>query len=214
MITVTVGNYVTASAGALTTINSTNPIYVAFPLEANDYDELTRIDGSASVKRKVEYIFSSGKKYPVTGVQDFYDNKVYESTGTIKMRATFKNINDQLIAGDYGKAIIYATKVDPTPTIPTKAIQENQEGKYVYVIDKNDIPKLVYVTVYGQNGDYSIIKAGLSIGDRIAVGGLQQIIPGSPVKIVSSDSELTHKKKDNFFIKVLRKIKHLVKGNK
>ena len=130
------------------------------------------------------------------------------------MRATFKNLNDQLIAGDYGKAIIYATKVDPTPTIPTKAIQENQEGKYVYVIDKNDIPKLVYVTVYGQNGDYSIIKAGLSIGDRIAVGGLQQIIPGSPVKIVSSDSELTHKKKDNFFIKVLRKIKHLVKGNK
>lgn len=214
MITVTVGNYVTASAGALTTINSTDPIYVAFPLEANDYDELTRIDGSASVKRKVEYIFSSGKKYPITGVQDFYDNKVDESTGTIKMRATFKNLNDQLIAGDYGKAIIYATKVDPTPTIPTKAIQENQEGKYVYVIDKNDIPKLVYVTVYGQNGDYSIIKAGLSIGDRIAVGGLQQIIPGSPVKIVSSDSELTHKKKDNFFIKVLKKIKHLVKGNK
>jgi len=214
MITVTVGNYVTASAGALTTINSTDPIYVAFPLEANDYDELTRIDGSASVKRKVEYMFSSGKKYPLTGVQDFYDNKVDESTGTIKMRATFKNLNDQLIAGDYGRAIIYATKVDPSPVIPSKAIQDNQEGKYVYVVDKNNIPKLVYVTVYGQDGDDSIIKAGVEIGDRIVVGGLQQVIPGSPVKIVSSEADLTKPEKTNIFIKILRKIKRLLKGNK
>ncbi|MCD8378326.1 MAG: efflux RND transporter periplasmic adaptor subunit, partial [Candidatus Gastranaerophilales bacterium] len=197
MITVTVGNYVTVNSGALTTLYSTDPIYVSFPLEANDYDELTRIDGSAGVHRKVEYIFSSGKKYPLTGVQDFYDNKVDESTGTIKVRATFKNINDQLIAGDYGRAVIYASKSDPSPVVPSKAIQDNQEGKYVYVLDKDNIPKLVYITVYGQDGDNSIIKTGLSIGDRVVVGGLQQVIPGRPVKIVSAETEIKHTQKTN-----------------
>ena len=214
MITVTVGNYVTVNAGSLTTIYSTDPIYVAFPLEANDYNDLVRIDGSSVIHRKVEYIFSSGKKYPLTGVQDFHDNKVDESTGTIKMRATFKNLNDQLIAGDYGKAVIYATKADPSPIIPTKAIQENQEGKFIYVLDEEKLPKLSYVTVYGQDGDYSIIKSGVSIGDRIITGGLLQIIPGNPIKIVSSENGLTGTKKQGLFSKILRKLKRILKGSR
>ena len=37
IINVTVGNYVSPSSGALTTINSTNPIYVTFPLDSNDF---------------------------------------------------------------------------------------------------------------------------------------------------------------------------------
>ena len=209
MITVTVGNYVRTNAGTLTTINSTNPMYVTFPLEANDFNELVRIDGSVNINRKVEYIFSSGEKYPLNGIQDFHDNKVDESTGTITMRATFDNPNDKLIAGDYGKAIIYATKTDPAPIIPTKAIQENQEGKYVYVVDKDNIPTLTYIKVMEQEGDYSLIKEGLKIGDRIAVGGLQQIIPGTPAKIVSAIQEETPKK-PNIFIRFLRKLKHLI----
>lgn len=215
MITVTVGNYVTMNAGALTTINSVDPIYVTFPIEANDYNELTRIDGSANVNRRVEYIFSSGKKYQLDGVQDFYDNKIDEATGTIKMRATFKNLNNQLIAGDYGRAVIYATKKDPSPIIPSNAIQENQEGKYVYKLNKDNIPELVYVTLYEQDGDNSIIKTGITIGDKIVTGGIQQVIPGNPVKIVSTiDTPNQTTKKPNVFVRLLRKIKHLLKGNK
>ena len=210
MITVTVGNYVRMNAGSLTTINSVNPMYVAFPIEANDFNELVRIDGSPNVKRKVEYIFSNGKKYEIEGVQDFFDNKVDEASGTITLRATFKNDNYQLMAGDYGRARIYATKTDPTPIIPTKAIQENQEGKYIYVVDENNVPKLKYIKVLEHQGDYSLIKEGVSIGERIVVGGLQQIIPGAPAKIVDKLPE-QQEKKPNIFIRLLRKIKRILK---
>ncbi|MBQ7126281.1 efflux RND transporter periplasmic adaptor subunit, partial [bacterium] len=44
IIDVTVGNYVSPSTGSLTTINSTNPIYVTFPLSSEDYTELSTID--------------------------------------------------------------------------------------------------------------------------------------------------------------------------
>jgi RND family efflux transporter MFP subunit len=212
MITVTVGNYVTMNAGALTTINSVNPIYVTFPLEANDYNELVRIDGTSNIHRKVEYIFSSGEKYQQNGVQDFYDNKIDEATGTIKMRATFQNVGDKLIAGDYGKAIIYATRKDATPVIPSNCIQENQEGKYIYKMNKNNIPELVYIKLYEQDGDNSIVKEGVEIGDRIVVGGIQQVIPGNPVKIVSQLADTQQNKKPNIFVRLFRKIKRLLKG--
>ena len=47
IIDVTVGNYVTPSSGSLTTINSTNPIYVTFPLSSEDYAALSSIDKKA-----------------------------------------------------------------------------------------------------------------------------------------------------------------------
>ncbi len=210
MITVTVGNYVSMNSGPLTTLYSTNPIYVTFPLEATAFNDLARIDGTARVKRKVEFVFSSGEKYPIEGVQDFYDNKVDESTGTIKMRATFNNANDKLISGDYGKIIIYSTKTTPVPIVPSKAILDNQEGKYVYKIGENNLPELTYVKVDGLEGHNSIISSGIEIGDKIVVGGIQEVIPGVPVKIVNELKAPQHK--DSFFKKVLRKLKRIVKG--
>ena len=213
MITVTVGNYVRMNSGYLTTINSVNPMYVTFPLEANDFNELVRIDGGTNVKRRVVYVFSNGTKYEVEGVQDFFDNKVDVASGTITLRATFKNDNGRLMAGDYGRAIIYATKTDPVPVIPTKAIQENQEGSYVYKVDSNNIPTLTYVQVMENKGNYTLIKSGLAVGERIAIGGLQQILPGTPCKIVDSLPE-EPVKKPNIFVRLLRKIKRMIKGNK
>ena len=207
--TVTVGNYVTINSGPLTTLYSTNPMYVTFPLEATDFNELSRVDGSANVKRKVEYIFSSGQKYKTTGIQDFYDNKVDESTGTIKLRATFSNSDNELIAGDYGKIIIYSNKTAPVPIIPSKAILDNQEGKYVYKLGENNMPEIAYIKVDSQEGHNSIISSGLNIGDRIITGGLQEVIPGVPVKVVN---QLSHKTHENFFHKVMRKLKRIIKG--
>ena len=211
MITVTVGNFVRTNAGAMTTIYSMNPMYVTFPLEANDFNELIRIDGSANVKRKVEYIFSNGQKYELLGTQDFFDNKVDESTGTITLRATFNNDNLKLMPGDYGRARIYSTKTDPCPVIPTKAVQENQEGKYVYIIGDDSVPKLVYIKVLEIDGDTTLVKEGVKQGDRIAVGGLQQILPGTPVKIVDELSQESQKK-PNIFVRFFRKIKRLITG--
>ena len=127
------------------------------------------------------------------------------------MRATFNNKNSQLFGGDYGRAIIYSNKTDPTPIIPTKAIQENQVGKYVYKVDSKGIPTLVYIKVLEHKGDYTLLSSGLEIGDTIAVGGLQQIVPGVQSKIVNYLPP-ENQKKQNIFIRLLKKIKRMLKG--
>ena len=187
IINVTVGNYVTPSSGALTTINSMNPIYVTFPLDSSDYAILANSDGDANSNRKVELYLSNGEKYKFDGVQDFQDNKVDQSTGTITMRATFENPNNALIQGEFLTAKLYANKPSNVPVVPLVAVQENQAGKYVFKLDENDLPQLTYIKTKGQNGDTWIVEDGVKKGDRIVTNGLQKLTPGRPVTIISQE---------------------------
>ena len=187
IINVTVGNYVSPTTGALTTINSTNPIYVTFPLDSKDFQSLAASDGGANKNRKVELIMSNGSKYPLKGVQDFQDNKVDTSTGTVTMRATFENPDNALIHGEFVTVKLYANKPVNVPVAPVTAVLENQAGKYVYKLDEQDLPQLVYVKTGEQVGHNWIITEGLQKGDRIITEGLQKVTPGKPVKIVSDE---------------------------
>lgn len=187
IIDVTVGNYVTPSSGSLTTINSTNPIYVTFPLSSEDYASISSIDEKANAKRRVELYFQNGDKYNQDGVQDFLDNKVDQSTGTVTMRATFQNKDNKLLHGEFVNVKLYANHPVKVPVVPIVAVQENQEGKYVYTIDETGMPKLTYIKVQGQSGDNWIVKDGLKAGDRVIVDGILKVTPGTPVKIVSKE---------------------------
>ena len=187
IIDVTVGNYVTPSSGSLTTINSTNPIYVTFPLSSEDYASISSIDENANAKRRVELYFQNGDKYNQDGVQDFLDNKVDQSTGTVTMRATFQNKDNKLLHGEFVNVKLYANHPVKVPVVPIVAVQENQEGKYVYTIDETGMPKLTYIKVQGQSGDNWIVKDGIKAGDRVIVDGILKVTPGTPVKIVSKE---------------------------
>jgi len=187
IIDVTVGNYVSPSSGSLTTINSTNPIYVTFPLSSDDYTEISTIDNKANEKRRVELFFQNGEKYNLEGVQDFLDNKVDQSTGTVTMRATFQNPDNKLLHGEFVNVKVYANNPVKVPVVPVVAVQENQEGKYVYKLDEKNLPVLTYIKVQGQSGENWIVKNGLKKGDRVIVEGILKVTPGNPVNIVSKE---------------------------
>ena len=196
LISVTVGNFVNSLSGALTTINSADPMYVTFPLESKDFVELVRIDKDANVDRDVEFIFSSGLKYDIKGIQDFHDNKIDETTGTITLRATFPNPKDKLIQGDFGRIIIYSRFKDNVPAIPQTATLENQEGRFVYILDEKGLPRISYIKTGGQTEDGKwIISSGVKEGDRIITSGIQKVIPGKPVRIIDPNKPVETPKK-------------------
>jgi len=184
MINVTVGNYVNDSAGTLTTIYSTNPIYVTFPLDSKEYLKLTETN-PVDTKRKVELFFPTGEKYAYSGIQDFHDNNIDETTGTITMRATFPNKEGRLINGEYVKVIVYSNKPVSVPVVPQITVMENPQGKYVYTLDDKNIAKMTFIKTSGQYKDNWIVESGLKKGDKIIVSGLQKVIPDTEVKIVN-----------------------------
>lgn len=207
MISVTEGNYVSMNSGPLTTINSSDPMYITFPLESQDFAELVRIDKSANINRDVEFIFSSGQKYKFKGVQDFHDNQIDETTGTITMRATFPNPDGALIQGDFGRVIIYSKSKDDVPVVPQTATMENQEGRFVYILDKDELPRMSYIKTMGEENGMWIVSSGVKAGDRIVTSGLQKVVPGSPVRIVQTAvQDKAPEKKIGLFTKIKNKI--------
>ena len=130
---------------------------------------------------------NGGTKYSKLGVQDFQDNKVDQTTGTVTMRATFANPNNELIHGEFVTVKLYSNNPVEVPVAPVTAVLENQAGKYVYKLDDKNLPQLVYVKTGEQNGDNWIIKEGLQKGDRIVTEGLQKVTPGKPIKIVTAE---------------------------
>ncbi len=187
IITVTVGNYVSPNSGPLTTINSTDPIYVTFPMDSNDFNSLSNADLSNNKNRKVELYFNNGEKYEFNGVQDFQDNKIDQSTGTVTLRATFKNPNNQLLHGEFVTVKLFSNNKVKVPVVHQTAVLENQAGKYVYKLDDKNIPQLVYIKTGEQTGDYWVVTDGLKPGDMIITNGLQKVTPGHPVTIVSKE---------------------------
>lgn len=187
MIGITVGNYVNPTSGPLTTINSVDPIYVTFPLDAKNYTELLRIDKTAYVNRNVDLYFSTGAKYEQPGIQNFHDNNVDASTGAILMRATFSNPKGLLINGNYSTVHIYSKEKENVPVVPLIAVMENPQSKYVYKLDGKGIPQIQEIETFGQDGKDWIVKSGLKKGDKVVVTGIQGVIPGSPVRILSAE---------------------------
>lgn len=187
IISVTVGNFVNQSAGALTTIYSTNPIYVTFPMDSKEYIKLTEID-SVNTKRKVDLLFPTGEKYEFSGVQDFHDNNIDQTTGTITMRATFPNPKGKLINGEFVKATVYSNNPVKVPVVPQIAVLENPQGKYVYKLNEENIPEVTIIKTSGQYNDNWIVESGLKRGDKIITEGLQKVIPDKPVKVVDAET--------------------------
>lgn len=187
MIKLTVGNYVTAQSGALTTLNSVDPIYVTFPLDAKNYTELLRIDKTASVNRNVDLYFSTGAKYDFGGIQNFHDNNVDPTTGSILMRATFPNPKGMLINGNYATVYIYSKEKENVPVVPQIAVLENPQYKYVYKIDDKGLPQIQQIETFGQDGKDWVVKSGLKAGDKVIVLGIQGVIPSRPVRELTQE---------------------------
>lgn len=187
MIKVTVGNYVTAQSGALTTLNSVDPIYVTFPLDAKNYTELLRIDKTSAVNRNVDLYFSTGSKYKFSGIQNFHDNNVDPTTGSILMRATFPNPKGLLINGNYATVYIYSKEKENVPVVPQIAVLENPQYKYVYKIDEKGLPQIQKIETFGQDGKDWVVKSGLKAGDRVIVLGIQGVIPSRPVRELTQE---------------------------
>ena len=143
-------------------------------------------------------------KYDLKGTQDFYDNKIDETTGTITLRATFPNPKDQLIQGDFGRTIIYSKSKDNVPAVPQVATLENQEGRYVYVLDEKNLPRIAYIKTNGQTEDGKwVVTEGVKEGDKIITSGLQKVVPGRPVRIIDeNDNQQVKNEKTSFVDKI------------
>jgi membrane fusion protein, multidrug efflux system len=180
----TVGNLVGPSSGTLATIVSQDPIYVIFQVSAReilDYKrriaELGDQNGHVAVRIKLP----DGTLYAQRGLTDFLDIQVSGSTDTVAVRAELANPQGLLVPGAFVSVVAEAGKPQTALVIPQAAIQLDQAGRFVMVVDAEKKVELRRVTTGADQGTGVVVTQGLKEGDLVIVEGVQKVRPGQVV---------------------------------
>ena len=124
-----------------------------------------------------------------TGDLSFLDNVIDRSTGTIVARVTIENHDYAMLPGQYVRVRLLIRDEPNALMAPVAALGSNQMGKYVYVVSKDDKAELRPLELGPTDGALVSVTKGLSEGDRVIVGNLQKIGPGSPVQAILTDKK-------------------------
>lgn len=111
----------------------------------------------------------------------FIDNQISSTTGTVALLAEFQNERKQIVDGAFLSVRIAA----PTPTlrlvVPQAAIQRDQRGDFVLVVNSQQMVEQRYVETGDQVGTELVVNDGLQAGESVIVEGLQRVRPGVQV---------------------------------
>lgn len=187
---VTAGALVTANqTQALVTIQQLDPVYVDINQSSTELLRLRQQLSSGNLNNsnntKVKLKLEDGSYYSVEGTLAFSDASVDEQTGTITLRAIFKNPNNLLLPGMYVNAEIAQGVFPNAYLIPQIAVTRNPTGQaLLYVVNAKGAVEARDITTVGSQGSNWIVTKGLAAGDKVIVDGVAKIKEGMPVKAV------------------------------
>ena len=116
------------------------------------------------------------------GKLDLIDNQIVQTTGTIRLRASFPNAKRTLWPGELVNArLLLATRHDGL-TVAASAVQQGQQGSYVWVIGADGTVATRPVSVAEIADGQALIDSGLSAGDNVVIAGQYRLQAGTHVR--------------------------------
>ena len=119
--------------------------------------------------------------FPHSGKLEFVDNQLDSRSGSVRMRATLANTDRALAPGLFARVQIAGGAPTPQILIVDRAINTDQDRKFVYVVDKEGKAEYRTVKLGPLNNGLRVVRDGLKPGEKIVVNGLQRVRPGAPV---------------------------------
>ncbi len=184
---VSVGQLVGATTPTtLSTIVQLDPIWVNFNASERDVlavREFLAKEGKTTANllgTSVEIGLQTEEGYPHAGKLDYVAPDIDPSTGTLAARAVLDNGNRTLLPGMFARIRIPG-KPRPALLVPDIAIGSDQAGRYVLVVNKDNVVEQRKVEPGQLEGDLRVIEDGLTKDDRVVFGGVMQAIPGQKV---------------------------------
>ena len=193
---VTVGGLATTGqTTALTTIQNFDPIYVDLTQSAPEVLRLRQdiakgslgATGEAGVA--VHLKLDDGIAYPMDGRLKFTDVTVDQTTGSVTLRAEFRNPRGFLLPGLYVRAVIVEGIDHDAILAPQRGVTRNEKGApTAMIVDANGKAQERDIMTSRTIGDQWLVSSGLAAGDRLIVDGLQSVKPNMPVHAVAASS--------------------------
>ena len=191
------------TATKLATIVQLDPIYVTFNVSEQDALKVRenlkqrRLTLAEIDKVPIEVGLMNEEGTPHKGFLDYVAPGLDPATGTILVRGIFQNPDRTLVPGFFVRIRLPMERGQETALlVPDRVLGQSQEGRYVLVLNKDDVVEQRMVKVGQQVGSLRVIDSGLQPDDRVIVTGAGRAIPGrkaapEPATIASSSSDAT-----------------------
>lgn len=185
------GDVVGPANPPLVTLVREAPIYITFALNEKQLVSVLQelgetTDSLAHSERSpdVHVTLPNGSELDETGRIVFIDNRIDPLTGAIVLRAEFENDKRLLVDGSFVHVRISALEPTAQILIPQAALQRDQRGEFVLVVNDKQMVEQRYVTTGDPVENAMIVLEGLREGESVIVEGLQRVRPGVAVDAV------------------------------
>lgn len=185
---VSVGELVGASSPTqLSTIVQLDPIYVNFNISEQD---VLRIRAAALKKgltsqdlkeTPIEIGLQTESGFPHRGKLNYAASTINQSTGTLAVRGILSNADRVLLPGYFVRVRVPLDEQKDALLVPDVALGSDQGGRYVLVVNNENVVEQRKVTTGPLDGDLRVIESGLKPNDRVVIAGLLRAIPGQKV---------------------------------
>ena len=153
----------------LLVINQVRPVYVNFAVPEQNLPEVRKYMAASALM--VEVLPTDAGQKRVEGKLIFIDNAVDPTTGTIRLRAQFDNVDAALWPGQFVNVSVRLYEQVDAIVIPSPAVQNGPQGQYVYVVGPDLVADVRKITVLRTDGERTIVATGLQKGERVVTRG-------------------------------------------
>ncbi|HKZ07967.1 MAG TPA: efflux RND transporter periplasmic adaptor subunit [Methylomirabilota bacterium] len=168
-------------ATLLATVSTMDPMYVSFSVSEREALSVWRRRADAG---GIRITLPDDTEYPLEGRVDFVDRAVDPRTGTLALRATFRNPQRVLQPGQYMRLRVLLEERPAALVVPQAAVVESQGSASVYVVGADHKVQARPVKMGPRVGELWVVEDGVKPGEQVIVKGLQRVQPGMAVEPV------------------------------
>jgi len=169
-----------ADAIAIATLTQHQPINVMFSLPENQLGPVRQAMQAGAVM--VSAFHQDGDDEIAAGTLRVVDNHIDPTTGTVRLKAEFANVDNALWPGQFVPVKLRVAVRQNILALPSAAIQRGPEGLYVWLVGPDKKAKMAPVKTGPVEDEKIIVESGIAEGDRIIVGGQYRLQPNSALQ--------------------------------
>lgn len=116
------------------------------------------------------------------GLVALIDNQIDQTTGTMRIKATFPNKHRKLWPGEFVNMRVLVATRRQAIVIPASALQRGPDGLFTYVVQPDSTISMVPLTVGEQQSDFVVVDKGLTAGEKVVSSNQYRLQPGSLIR--------------------------------
>ncbi len=177
------GNNVhSTDTNGIVVVTQIQPISLVFTLPEDALPQITAALGRGAAK--VTALSRDETTELDVGTLSVVDNQIDQTTGTIKLKATFPNAHNTLWPGQFVNARVLVAELHNAVIVPTEAVQPGAEGTFVYVVKSDSTVEARPVQLGQENEGHVVVLSGLDAGERVVTTNQYRLEPGTRVRVL------------------------------